>query len=48
MKKEADSAMMSLRHFMIFKTVAETGNFTKAASRLYIHTMAVSLAIREA
>lgn len=47
MKKEADSAMMSLRHFMIFKTVAETGNFTKAAGRLYITQPAVSLAIRE-
>ncbi|MCH1982003.1 LysR family transcriptional regulator [Ruminococcus sp. OA3] len=39
--------MMSLRHFLIFQTVAETGNFTKAASKLFITQPAVSLAIRE-
>lgn len=38
---------MTLRHFEIFRTVAETGNFTKAAEQLYITQSAVSHAIRE-
>lgn len=38
---------MTLRHFRIFKAVAETGSFTKAAERLYITQSAVSHAIRE-
>ena len=39
--------MISLRHYEIFKTVAETGNFTKAAAKLYITQSAVSHAVRE-
>lgn len=39
--------MLSLRHFMILKTVAETENFTKAAEKLYITQSAVSHTIRE-
>ncbi|MFE5320744.1 LysR family transcriptional regulator [Paenibacillus sp. NPDC056579] len=39
--------MMTLRHFEIFRAVAETGNFTRAAERLYITQSAVSHAIRE-
>lgn len=39
--------MLSLRHLMILKTVAETGNFTRAAGRLYITQSAVSHAVRE-
>lgn len=39
--------MLSLRHFIIFKTVSETGNFTKAAGKLYITQSAVSHTIRE-
>lgn len=38
---------MTLRHFRIFKAVAETGSFTKAAESLYITQSAVSHAIRE-
>ncbi|MGN7468213.1 LysR family transcriptional regulator [Cytobacillus praedii] len=38
---------MTLRHFEIFRAVAETGNFTRAAERLYITQSAVSHAIRE-
>lgn len=38
---------MTLRHYEIFKTVAETGNFTKAARKLYISQSGVSHAIRE-
>ncbi|WP_331001210.1 LysR family transcriptional regulator [Lientehia hominis] len=38
---------MTLRHFRILQTVAETGSFTKAAARLYITQSAVSHAIRE-
>lgn len=39
--------MLSLRHLQILKTVADTGNFTKAAQRLYITQSAVSHAVRE-
>lgn len=39
--------MFSLRHFLIFKTVSETENFTKAAQKLYITQSAVSHAIRD-
>lgn len=39
--------MLSLRHFVIFQTVSETGNFTKAAQKLYITQSAVSHTIRE-
>ena len=39
--------MLTLRHLTIFKTVAETGNFTKAAQKLYITQSAVSHTIRE-
>lgn len=39
--------MLSLRNLTIFKTVSETGNFTKAAQKLYITQSAVSHAIRE-
>ncbi|WP_227011465.1 LysR family transcriptional regulator [Paenibacillus lutimineralis] len=39
--------MMTLRHFEILRTVAETGNFTRAAEKLYITQSAVSHAIRE-
>lgn len=39
--------MLTLRHFTIFKAVTETGNFTKAAQRLYITQSAVSHTIRE-
>ncbi|GIP30961.1 LysR family transcriptional regulator [Paenibacillus sp. J2TS4] len=39
--------MMTLRHFKILRAVAETGNFTRAAERLYITQSAVSHAIRE-
>lgn len=39
--------MMTLRHFEILRAVAETGNFTRAAERLYITQSAVSHAIRE-
>lgn len=38
---------MTLRHFEIFKTVAETGNFTKAAEKLYISQSGVSHAIHD-
>lgn len=38
---------MTLRHYEIFKTVAETGNFTKAARKLYISQSGVSHAIHE-
>ncbi|TBL80501.1 LysR family transcriptional regulator [Paenibacillus thalictri] len=38
---------MSLRHFEILRAVAETGNFTRAAEKLYITQSAVSHAIRE-
>lgn len=38
---------MTLRHFEIFRAVAEIGNFTKAAEKLYITQSAVSHAIRE-
>lgn len=38
---------MTLRHFEIFKAVAETGNFTRAAEKLYITQSAVSRAVRE-
>lgn len=38
---------MTLRHYEIFKTVAETGNFTKAAKKLYISQSGVSHAIHE-
>lgn len=38
---------MTLRHFEIFKMVAETGNFRRAAEKLYITQSAVSHAIRE-
>lgn len=38
---------MNLRHFQIFKIVAETLNFTKAAEQLYITQSAVSHAIKE-
>ena len=39
--------MLSFRHLLILKTVADTGNFTKAAKRLYITQSAVSHAVRE-
>lgn len=39
--------MMTLRHFEILRAVAETGNFTRAAEKLYITQSAVSHAIRE-
>ncbi|WP_229106719.1 LysR family transcriptional regulator [Paenibacillus sp. 1001270B_150601_E10] len=39
--------MMTLRHFEIFRAVAEAGNFTRAAEKLYITQSAVSHAIRE-
>lgn len=39
--------MLSLRHLTIFKTVSETGNFTRAAEKLYITQSAVSHAILE-
>lgn len=38
---------MTLRHLTVFKTVAETENFTKAAEKLYITQSAVSHAIQE-
>lgn len=38
---------MTLRHFEIFKTVAETCSFTKAAEKLYLTQSGVSHAIRE-
>ncbi|MDO4295886.1 MAG: LysR family transcriptional regulator [bacterium] len=38
---------MTLRHFQIYKAVAETQNFTKAAEKLYITQSAVSHAVRE-
>lgn len=38
---------MTLRHFEIFRAVAEIGNFTKAAEKLYITQSAVSHAIKE-
>lgn len=38
---------MTLRHYEIFQTVAETGNFTKAAQKLYISQSGVSHAIHE-
>lgn len=38
---------MTLRHFRIFKAVAENGSFTKAADQLYITQSAVSHAVRE-
>lgn len=39
--------MLSIRHFLIFKTVSETGSFTKAAQKLYITQSAVSHTIKE-
>lgn len=39
--------MMTLRHFEILRAVSETGNFTRAAEKLYITQSAVSHAIRE-
>lgn len=39
--------MLSLRHYLIFKTTAETGSFTAAAKKLYITQSAVSHAIHE-
>lgn len=39
--------MISLRHWLIFRTVSETGNFTRAAEKLYLTQSAVSHAIRE-
>lgn len=39
--------MLSLRHYMIFSAIAETGSFTGAARKLYITQSAVSHAIRE-
>lgn len=39
--------MMTLRHFEILRAVAETGNFTRAAEKLFITQSAVSHAIRE-
>ncbi len=39
--------MLSQRHYQIFKIVAETGSFTKAAKELYITQSAVSHTIRE-
>jgi len=39
--------MMTLRHYEILRAVAETGNFTRAAEKLYITQSAVSHAIRE-
>ena len=38
---------MTLRHLLIFKTIAETGSFTKAAEALYITQSAVSHAVKE-
>lgn len=38
---------MTLRHYQIFKTVAETNNFTKAAQKLYMSQSGVSHAIHE-
>lgn len=38
---------MTLRHFEIFRAVAELENFTKAAEKLYITQSAVSHAIKE-
>lgn len=38
---------MTLRHFEIFKKVAETGNFRRAAEKMYITQSAVSHAIHE-
>ncbi|QHT61108.1 LysR family transcriptional regulator [Paenibacillus lycopersici] len=38
---------MTLRHFEILRAVAETGNFTRAAEKLFITQSAVSHAIRE-
>lgn len=38
---------MTLRHLEILKAVAETGNFTQAARRLFITQSAVSHAVRE-
>lgn len=39
--------MLSLRSLLIFRTVTETGSFTKAAKKLYITQSAVSHTIRE-
>lgn len=39
--------MLSFRHLTIFKAVAESGSFTKAADRLYITQSAVSHAIKD-
>ena len=39
--------MLSLRHYMIFKEVSSTENFTRAAQNLYITQSAVSHTIRE-
>lgn len=38
---------MNLRHLLIFKTVVDTGSFTKAAKELFITQSGVSHAIRE-
>lgn len=38
---------MNLRHLLIFKTVVDTGSFTKAAKQLFITQSGVSHAIRE-
>ena len=39
--------MLPLRNLEIFRAVAETGNFTRAAERLYLTQSAVSHAVRE-
>ena len=39
--------LISLRHYLIFRTVAETESFTKAAQRLFITQSAVSHTIKE-
>ena len=38
---------MEVRQYRIFKEVAETGSFTKAAANLYITQSAVSHAVRD-
>ena len=38
---------MNLRHLLIFKTLVDTGSFTKAAKQLFITQSGVSHAIRE-
>lgn len=39
--------MLTLRHYRIFRAVAETGSFTRAAQMLYVTQSAVSHTIRE-